>query len=90
MCGKLKTKSGPSRDQVDVLGLCLTECSMKELLEHFGRSNRTKLREQVLLPLLASGLIAMTIPEKPTSSKQRYRITESGRKSLEAAALKPE
>jgi DNA-binding PadR family transcriptional regulator len=63
---------------------------MKELLEHFGRSNRTKLREQVLLPLLASGLIAMTIPEKPTSSKQRYRITESGRKTLEAAALKPE
>ncbi len=84
------TKSGPSRDQVDVLGLCLTERSMKELLEHFGRNNRTKLRERLLTPLLMSGLIEMTIPEKPTSSKQRYRITESGRKALEDASRKIE
>lgn len=29
-------------------------------------------------------LIAMTIPDKPQSSKQRYVITEKGRQALEA------
>ena len=43
------------------------------------RTNRTKFREQVLRPLLQRGLIEMTIPDKPRSSRQRYRITAKGR-----------
>jgi len=43
-----------------------------------GRSNRTKFRDQVLKPLLDAGFIEMTIPDKPTSSKQKYRLTEKG------------
>ncbi|MFZ7214440.1 RNA-binding domain-containing protein [[Pasteurella] aerogenes] len=48
--------------------------SIRELLELSGRSNRTKFREQILAPLLKIGLIEMTIPDKPTSSKQRYKL----------------
>ncbi|MDD7425722.1 MAG: hypothetical protein PUK61_04765 [[Actinobacillus] rossii] len=48
--------------------------SIRELLELSGRSNRTKFREQILAPLLKLGLIEMTIPDKPTSSKQRYKL----------------
>ncbi|OYW93409.1 MAG: transcriptional regulator [Pseudomonadales bacterium 32-61-5] len=44
-----------------------------------GRSNRSKFREAVLAPLLTLELVAMTIPDKPNSSKQRYRLTEQGR-----------
>lgn len=47
-----------------------------------GRTNRTKFRDQVLAPLLETGLIEMTIPEKPRSPNQRYRITEAGRVAL--------
>lgn len=47
-----------------------------------GRTNRTKFRNQVLNPLIEAGLIEMTIPDKPTSSKQRYRITDKGRNFL--------
>ncbi len=44
-----------------------------------GRTNRTKFRDQILRPLLDDGLIEMTIPDKPTSRLQKYRLTEKGR-----------
>jgi len=47
-----------------------------------GRASRTKFRHQVLNPLLDAGLIEMTIPDKPRSSKQRYRLTQKGRELL--------
>lgn len=46
------------------------------------RTNRTKFRDQVLKPLLADDLLAMTIPDKPTSRNQRYVITDKGRTLL--------
>ena len=51
---------------------------MLELMAVVGRSDRTKFRHQVLNPLIDAGLIEMTIPDKPHSSKQRYRITPAG------------
>jgi len=48
------------------------------------RSNRTKLRDHVLNPLMDTGLVAMTIPDKPRSSKQEYRITLKGIVVLDA------
>ena len=41
----------------------------------FDRSNRTKFGDQVLNPLIDAGVIEMTIPDKPRSSKQEYRLT---------------
>jgi ATP-dependent DNA helicase RecG len=52
------------------------------------RSNRTKFRDQVLNPLLKAGLVEMTIPQKPRSSKQQYRLTEKGRQVLTEAREK--
>jgi len=37
----------------------------------------------VLKPLLDNGLLEMTIPEKPRSSKQKYRLTQKGAAFLE-------
>jgi hypothetical protein len=47
-----------------------------------GRTNRTKFRDQVLAPLLDADLVEMTVPDKPRSSKQRYRLTAMGREFL--------
>jgi hypothetical protein len=53
-------------------------------MEPSGRTDRTKFRDQVIAPLLEAGLLEMTIPDKPRSSKQQYRITEAGRAALAA------
>jgi len=76
------TKLGLSRDQVAILYYCQSEKAVSELLTMTGRSNRTKFRDQVLRPLMKLELIEMTIPDKPRSSKQKYRLTEKGRLSL--------
>lgn len=73
------TKSGPSRDQVEILRRCIEDRPLADLMGIAGRRNRTKFRDQVLNPLIEMGLIAMTIPDKPTSSNQKYRLTSKGR-----------
>ena len=40
-------------------------------------------RKAYLLPAIQAGLIEMTIPDKPRSSKQRYRLTPKGRKVIQ-------
>ncbi len=43
-----------------------------------GRTDRTKFRDQVIKLLIDQGWLEMTLPEKPTSSQQKYRLTEQG------------
>ena len=43
-------------------------------------SDRKSFRERYLTPALSDGLIEMTIPDKPRSSKQKYRLTDKGRR----------
>jgi hypothetical protein len=66
-------------EQVMLLQRMFDDHATPELMSFAGRSNCSKFREQVLAPLLAPGLIEMTLPDKPNSSKQRYRLTTAGR-----------
>jgi len=53
-----------------------------ELMARLGLSHRPSFYYGYLQPALAAGEIEMTIPEKPRSSQQRYRLTEKGRETL--------
>ncbi len=57
--------------------------SIEILVKVAGQTNRTWFRKTILRPLLEAGLIEMTIPDKPQSSKQKYRLTKTGRELLE-------
>jgi predicted HTH transcriptional regulator len=49
------------------------EYSTKELMELLGLKHRPTFRDNYLLPTLKLGYIEMTIPDKPNSSKQKYK-----------------
>ena len=55
-----------------------------EIRDAFGLKSRRRLRETYIAPALAQDLIEMTIPDKPRSSKQKYRLTDSGRQLLDS------
>ena len=52
------------------------------LQEVAGLGDREHFANSMLKPLLIGGFLEMTIPDKPRSSKQRYRLTEKGRALL--------
>ncbi len=54
----------------------LTRTEIQSVLELKGQAN---FRDRYLKPALKMAFIEMTIPDKPKSSKQKYRLTEAGR-----------
>jgi ATP-dependent DNA helicase RecG len=76
------TKLGLSEDQVRLLFACKEPRGIVELMQLAGRTNRTKFRDQVVNPLIEQGYLARTIPDKPTSSNQKYKITAYGEEML--------
>jgi predicted HTH transcriptional regulator len=49
-----------------------------EILERLGLSSRSDLHERFIRPALAAGLIEPTLPDKPNSRLQKYRLTPEG------------
>jgi hypothetical protein len=54
------------------------------LQEAAGINDREHFRKAYLEPLLTAAWLERTIPEKPTSPNQRYRLTAKGRTWLDA------
>ncbi|MCC5938164.1 MAG: DUF4062 domain-containing protein [Lunatimonas sp.] len=62
------------------------ELSRSEMMERLGLTHRTNFNENYLDPATESNWIEMTIPDKPKSKKQRYRLTKAGLKIKEKIA----
>ena len=82
------TKLALSEHQVKILRKCMVESAIGDLMTVAGRTDRTKFRNQVLNPLIKEELIEMTIPDKPKSSNQKYRLTDKGRNTLKSQGKK--
>lgn len=64
-----------SSDQVKILKKCKPESSAEELMEILKRTHKTRFKNDILNPLLDCDFFERTIPEKPKSPKQKYRLT---------------
>jgi ATP-dependent DNA helicase RecG len=62
-----------------LLNVMTGDHSRKELQELLRLKNAEHFRKAYLLPAISADLMQMTLPEKPKSRLQKYRLTETGR-----------
>jgi len=60
------------------------EHSKKEMAISFGHKKTYRHLDETVRSLVEAQMIAYTIPNKPQSRLQEYRLTDKGRKWLEA------
>ena len=58
--------------------------SRQQIQDAINLKHEDHFRTAYLTPALVAGMVEMTLPERPRSSKQRYRLTEIGRLWLRA------
>ncbi len=74
--------------EVRLLTVLSGEMTKQQLKEALDLKDDEHFRKAYLLPAVKAGLIEMTIPDKPRSSKQKYRLTEQGRQWLSQHTLR--
>ncbi len=68
-----------------VLLLESQEAGKSELARELGHKSVSGELHKQIRRLIALGWIEMTVPEKPNSRLQKYRLSEEGKKALEIA-----
>ena len=71
---------------VHLIEILTGEMSRGDLMERVGLKDRMNFSHHYLIPALESKLVEMTLPDKPRSSKQRYRLSKLGQQWLQANA----
>lgn len=81
-----RTSTGQVPDKMAILEFCRQPRSVREIMAFSGMKHRETFMNNYLHPMIREGVLSLTIPDKPRSPKQRYVITEDGRKALEQKA----
>lgn len=76
--GQVKPLESLTDSQWRIVLFCDVPRKLTEIMAHLGVVNRGYFKANHIEPLLKGGVLAMTNPEKPRSSNQRYVITEAG------------
>ncbi|MBK6939661.1 MAG: putative DNA binding domain-containing protein [Planctomycetes bacterium] len=61
------------------------EMSRRAISDALGLKDTKHFRQTYVLPALVNGLIEMTLPDRPTSRAQKYRLTTKGKRIAAAA-----
>ncbi len=67
---------------IELIDFLATEKSREEIFRFLEIDNQTKNFNTNIKPLLDYGIIEKTVPDKPRSRNQKYRLTAKGRKLL--------
>lgn len=60
----------------------------RDLRLALGLKHNGNFRKAFLIPALKAGLLEMTVPDRPRSRNQRYRLSRTGREFLVAQAAR--
>ena len=63
----------------ELIEILSKEMDRKEIQDMLGLSHRENFRLKYLKPALEQGFIEMTIPDRPSSKSQKYRLTILGK-----------
>jgi len=75
----LKEQDTPQDTPQDkILKFCKLKKTREEIQSHINIKDREHFRKSILTPLLKENLLELTIPDKPTSKKQKYITTKKG------------
>lgn len=80
---KHRTSLKLENEHYKILEMALESEKRSNLMEGVKMSHRETFKENYLAPLLDDDLLKMTIPDKPTSPKQKYQTTSKGKKVLD-------
>ena len=72
-----KSLDSPEAIKNAILEFCITPKKMTEIAEYIGLKHLTYIKKTYINPLMESGELAMTIPDKPQSRLQKYVATKS-------------
>ena len=75
----VSTQLVPNVENIEKLIIfCADARSFGEMLAYMGFSDRTKFRRKYIHPLLEFEILEQTMPDKPNSRNQKYRLTLKG------------
>ncbi|MDR2616957.1 MAG: hypothetical protein LBC22_04025 [Endomicrobium sp.] len=65
-------------NEKEVLLFCKVPKTRREIQSHIKMRNRDYFRKSILNPLVKSGRLSLTMPDKPKSKNQKY-VTKRGK-----------
>jgi predicted HTH transcriptional regulator len=77
-----KYRTSTAQVTAQVVKFCKEPRSAREIMEMLGLNHWKTFQNNYLNPILEAGFIERTIPDKPTSRLQKYRLTEKGKQTL--------
>lgn len=83
VCPKLE-QVNEEEAKIVLYSLLTDNFSISTLMVKVGEKNKNRFRQGVLTPLIEAELIEPTIKDKPTSSKQTYRLTDKARELMKS------
>ncbi len=78
-----KIKAQVSEQVVNILKFCITPKKRQEILHYINLSPAYMNYKRHILPLINNNFLAFTVPDKPKSRFQKYKITEVGKALLD-------
>lgn len=76
----IQSKAG---SKVQILSYCIVPKKRSEIFKYLGLTNQTRNFKSHLWPLITAGYLELTIPNKPSSTNQKYKATKKALESFD-------